>query len=212
MNYFNYLSKAALSLGLLISINAAAEKGFSHSEGGDNSGGGNSINHALIEDYSVTPSELPDFDEVEKYLKIFDERTPQFAKNLREVVNFTADSEFATVWYLIPKKITQLPVNKTGLHFSSTQVALQVGDEIFFNQKDLMALTKAARGRLYLHEILMMSRANDDKDAQKVRKLMNFLKVTKYAPTAEDLIKVLDDLDFCLKNRPSRGYQTKVCE
>lgn len=181
-------------LNILIFIATLTSPLYAMASGSSVRGGGNTVNHLLVEDYVIYPADLSHFDEVDKYLKVFGARVPEFEKKMRAIA-YPAENDLGAVqWYYIPQKIQELPSSVTGLDFSTDQTAFQQDAEIFVSEADLRKLSREVQGRLYLHEILMMTRP--DKDGGAVRKMMAFLKKKNYAPAAVELSSALAQLGF----------------
>ncbi|MGZ3700565.1 MAG: hypothetical protein ACXWSD_02210 [Bdellovibrionota bacterium] len=177
----------------LLSLSLASLPAFA--VGGQDSGGGNLLNHALVEDYAVDSQALPGIGEVEPYLKALDERVPAFALELRGFLTQPSKGGPKDVqWYLIPEKIRDLPTETTGFSFSSDQAAEQFGKEVFVSQVDMADQKPNVQGRFYLHELVEM--AHPTKDITSVRKLMIFLKTNNFAPPQEVLVDMLYQLGF----------------
>lgn len=195
------LALALLTTGLsLTSVTALCEKGNGVG------GGGDIVNHKLVEDHVVDDaSELPDFNETEKYLKIFEERVPGFADKLKKIAHPNPNDPKGVIWYLVPRKLNEF-CQQQKMPFATNRAACQNDDEIYVSSTSISDQgladedgispldPKALRGRLYLHELLMMVR--EDKDVKAVHKLMVFLKRKNYAPTDVELAKMLDGLGF----------------
>jgi hypothetical protein len=130
---------------------------------GNISGGGNTINHELIEDDAVDYSDLKGREAFEAKLKELRELAPGLADRIQDRLD-------KTTFYVIPREIAELPAEKTGLHFKSEQDAIQEGREVFINSVGNDARTDAAAGEMIMHEALMMSQ--DEKDARTVRQVM----------------------------------------
>ncbi|MGZ3660558.1 MAG: hypothetical protein ACXVCK_10705, partial [Bdellovibrionota bacterium] len=163
---------------------------------GGSTGGGNTVNHQLVEDYAVTDSaaEIPDFSQLDRYLHVISDRIPGCGNELHQIAYPDPNNVDGVVWYLIPAKISQLPSSVSGLDFSSDQPAKQSDKEIFLSATEIEGLSPQSRGELYLHEVLMMNQA--DKDGEAVRKLMIYLKRTNYSPSDQSLKNVMGQLKF----------------
>lgn len=189
----------AVGVFALFSVNAMAGK----CEGGSCTGGGSRVNNELVSRYAVNPQKLPDFEQVEKYLKMFEERVPEFGAKLRAIANPPESDLEGVIWYKVPEKIRQLEPEVTGLHFSAQQAAMQEGKRIFVSEIDLeKGGAEAARqnGELYLHEILEM--ALPSKDAATIDRLEIFLRRNDFAPpqaTLQDTLRRLGFGDFRTK-------------
>lgn len=124
----------------------------SHADDGGETGGGNSVNGQMIEQYLVVDpyKSLPEFkSSVDALIVYLEKRLPMFAELTRKtVVNWN--------WYVIPRKIRLLPEHVTGLRFESNQCAYQNKAEIFIDGDCLRSLTLPdAKGTLYRHELWM---------------------------------------------------------
>ncbi|MGZ3655542.1 MAG: hypothetical protein ACXVB9_00500 [Bdellovibrionota bacterium] len=181
---------------------------------GGSTGGGNTVNHQLVEDYAVddTKTDLPDFGELEQYLKVFDERIPGCGTELRKIAYPDPEDTHGVIWYLIPAEIATLPSNVTGFTFSTEQPAAQSKQEIFVAGSELDQQSKHTHGELYLHEVLMMD--HPDKDGESVRRLMIYLKQKKYAPSEQGLQNMLSQLGFSCGKQPTKTQiaDTKAAE
>lgn len=170
---------------------------------GGSTGGGNTVNRRLVEEYAIDDprASLPDFQSLDRYLKVFSDRIPGCGETLRDIASAPANS--GVTWYALPRKIRALPSSVTGLRFSTDQAAVQVEREIFLSSVELGKLSPETRELLYLHEVLMM--AHPSKDAGSVRRLMAFLKKTRYAPPELELQKMLGDLGFESCAQPTKS-------
>ncbi len=117
--------------------------------GGVNGGGGNSINHKMIESYRKKISEMPEYKTfVVMALNDLKGYYPLMATELMKKMNHLA-------WYIIPKELSELPEKITGLPFSTEQVAVQTNDEVFISQSDFEVMTPEKRRDLFFHETIL---------------------------------------------------------
>ena len=204
------MSKKLLST-LLVAAFAFQQMPVAQAKGDITSGGGNTVNKKLVEDHIVDPSELPDFDKTKQCIDAISERVPKFGEKLQSYTSPAADDPHSVLWYYIPRELRELPKSTTGLHFPTNQDAYQIDKEIFVSD-NIQKLEPKTKGRLYLHEILMMAKGN--KNVAAVRRLVHYLTKTNCSPDANKLSHMLKSLDFgdFLTKERTKKIETAVTE
>lgn len=118
-------------------------------DGGDNSGGGNTIKNKLVEKYlHDDPSDIKGFKEYQVRLAKIAETLPGLSAAMKEKL---ADMDV----YLVPKQISELPASKTGLHFTTEQPIYQTSSEIFISEPGIATMTPDEVGDTLVHEAVM---------------------------------------------------------
>ena len=112
-------------------------------------GGGNGIGGNPVERFKVDITKLPEFKILEPILKKIDEVDAN--------VNLRLEYVIAKNWYIVPISLQGLASAKTGLYFSTDQIALHTFKEIWisdqhYNNQESSPEDKAT---LLLHEIIM---------------------------------------------------------
>lgn len=193
MNGFSYLKGLLLISLITMSVPALAEKG------GDGSGGGNTLNHKLVEKYvHKNPSDIPGYKElqarIEQIRKTFPSLALMIENRLKEVD-----------WYVIPKKITELPAEKTGLFFATNQAAYQTRTEIFLSEPAIKKMLPKELGDLFVHEGIMA--LQEKKSADLVRPVVSHLLSDKIDSKQQKFIQ-----DFLAKNEFGPYYSADQFE
>lgn len=135
-----------------------------HATGGvSGSGGGNSINHRLVEEYVVEMEKTEGYDLFEQKLKELEKELPVFGKTVREKFE-------SLTFYSIPRKMKELPKEKTGLDFESEQMAIHSGQEVFIDEEIFAKLSPKGKAMFFMHEAVMAML--EDKKSPGVRKVV----------------------------------------
>ncbi|MGZ3696294.1 MAG: hypothetical protein ACXWQO_20055 [Bdellovibrionota bacterium] len=180
-NQVPQLLRAALVAGTcLLPLTAFADKG------GDNSGGGNTINHKLVEKYvHEDPSDIKGYNELQARIAKIRETFPALADSIKEHLG-------EMDWYVVPKTISQLPASKTGLHFTTEQPIYQTSSEIFISEEALKKMSTEELGDAFTHEGVMS--LTGDKHSDLVRPVT--VRLLSDKPSADKIQNALAKFNF----------------
>jgi hypothetical protein len=168
MRKFNMLTSSFLLATALASNGALAVNG------GDNSGGGNTLNQKLIEQYYVDDlASIPGGANFEARMAKVRQLLPTLGDAMQSRLG-------EMDWYLIPAKISQLPAEKTGLHFNTEQPIYQTRNEVFVSESGLKAMDQNQIGALFIHEGVMA--LHEKKFSDEVRPVVVRLLSSKATP------------------------------
>jgi hypothetical protein len=144
------LAAAWIALSAWGSFPALASKG----EGPGVSGGGNAINHQMIEAYVSDISLNPVFiNQVSPIFAELDKKVPGFGSLLSRRAN-------EVTWYFIPTALRERTEKQTGLPFDSDQIAVQRYNEVFVDREQFNALTLDSQVKLIVHESVLAAILN----------------------------------------------------
>lgn len=149
------------------------------------SGGGNTVNHKMVEDLVIDPHDLNGSELFEQQLRRIEKDLPVFGQELR---NSYEDLTF----YSIPSKLKLLPKSKTGLDFKNEQLAEHQDGEIFINEEGFKKLDAKGTAEFLMHEALMS--LTKTKQSAPVRKVVT--KIFDAEATPESIQKALAENGF----------------
>lgn len=152
------------------------------------SGGGNTVNYRLVEKYAIDrPETLRGFAELKT-------RIAQIRKTFPTLAIAIESRLKEMEWYLVPQKISTLPRNQTGLHFTTEQPAYQTRTELFLSETALKKMERVEIGDVLLHEGVMALQR--DKSADLVRPVTARLLRTMTPERISEIQKFLAENQF----------------
>ena len=118
--------------------------------GGADTGGGNTVNGIIIENFQMATYELEGWNLVEEKIELIKNDIPLFGAELEK-----RSDELR--WYILPTKFEELPSSITQIGVSTDQMAIHKNGEVYldgdrWNDPQMSADKKAA---LILHEIVL---------------------------------------------------------
>lgn len=147
-NHFKILGFYQLIFMILLLLGAHA---FAASEtGGADTGGGNTINGIIIENYQQATEELDGWNGAQKIIQDIKQDIPKFGRALEERARELR-------WYILPTRLDQLPASITHIGARSEQMAVHIRGEIYIDAELWNApdMTSAKKTAFILHEIIL---------------------------------------------------------
>ncbi len=140
-----------LHFALACSQNSSRNSGDTTQEGtSDRGGGGNLIDGKPIDFYAKDITLLPEY---RKFIEPIDSKlsglTPAMPRRLLRA------AALAKTWYLVPVPLKDLPAERIGAKFKTTQGAIQTDKEVFITTLEWEKNSEQDRAMLLMHEIVM---------------------------------------------------------